>query len=127
MIINDPQIVAEITALFSRYEMALAENDIATLSALFWNSPLTLRYGVGERLYGHSAIAAFRVARSGGSPARRILRQVITTYGADFATADIEFQREGEARVGRQSQSWVRMPEGWRIVAAHVSLEANKS
>lgn len=127
MIINDPAILAEITVVFARYETALIENDVATLDALFWNSPLALRYGVGERLYGHAAIAAFRQARSGGSPCRYILKQAITTYGADFATADIEFQREGETRIGRQSQSWVRMPEGWRIVAAHISLEADKS
>ena len=126
MIVNDPTILAEITAVFARYETALMEDDVAMLDALFWKSPLALRYGVGERLYGHAAITAFRRAR-GGSPRRRILKQVITTYGADFATADIEFQREGEDRIGRQSQSWVRMQEGWRIVAAHVSLEASKS
>jgi len=127
MIVNDPVTLAEVTAMFGRYESALMDNDVRTLDALFWDSPLTLRYGVGERLYGYDAIASFRRARVGGSPGRQILKAVITTYGADFATVDIEFRRAGEARIGRQSQSWVRMPEGWRIVAAHVSLEAEKS
>lgn len=127
MIINDPEIVAEVTEAFARYETALMENDVAVLGALFWNSPLALRYGVGERLYGYEAIASFRRGRAGGSPARRLLATVVTTYGKDFATTNIEFQRDGETRVGRQSQSWVRLPDGWRIVAAHVSLEAERS
>jgi hypothetical protein len=103
------------------------ENDTATLDALFWNSPLTLRYGVGERLYGHDAIAAFRSARAGGSPRRVLANTVITTFGHDFATANTEFRRAGETRIGRQSQTWVRTANGWRIVSAHVSLEADQS
>lgn len=127
MIVNDPLIVAEVTAAFERYELALLDNDIATLDALFWNSPLTLRYGVGERLYGYDAIAAFRVARPGGSPRRVLATTIITTFGHDFATANTEFHRAGETRIGRQSQTWVRTSGGWRIVAAHVSLEAERS
>ena len=127
MIVNDPDVLAEVTAAFARYEDALMRNDIQVLNGLFWNSPLTLRYGIGERLYGYDAIGSFRRGRVGGSPSRQLARTVITTYGIDFATANTEFRRDGESRVGRQSQSWVRMPEGWRIVAAHVSLEAEGS
>ena len=127
MIVNDPLVVAEVAAEFERYEMALLTNDIATLDALFWNSPLTLRYGIGERLYGHDAIAAFRTARAGGSPRRVLVNTIITTFGHDFATANTEFHRAGEPRIGRQSQTWVRTANGWRIVSAHVSLEAEKS
>jgi hypothetical protein len=127
MIVNDPIVVAEIAAAFELYETALLDNDIETLDSLFWNSPLTLRYGVGERLYGYDAIAAFRTARSGGSPRRTLANTVITTFGHDFATVNTEFHRVGETRVGRQSQTWVRTLNGWRIVSAHVSLEAEKS
>jgi hypothetical protein len=127
MIVNDPTTLAEVTAMFERYETALLDNDIATLDGLFWQSDLTLRYGVGERLYGYDAIAAFRVARAGGSPQRTLANTVITTFGHDFATADTEFRRAGERRVGRQSQTWIRMPNGWYIVSAHVSLEAETS
>ena len=126
MIVNDPATLAEVTAMFERYEIALLENDIETLGRLFWQSELTLRYGVGERLYGYDAIAAFRVARVGGSPQRTLDNTIITTFGHDFATANTEFRREAERRVGRQSQTWVRTLNGWRIVAAHVSLEAEK-
>ena len=127
MIVNDPLVVAEVAAEFERYETALLANDTATLDALFWNSPLTLRYGVGERLYGHDAIAAFRQARTGGSPRRVLANTIITTFGHDFATANTEFRRAGEPRIGRQSQTWVRTANGWRIVSAHVSLEAERS
>lgn len=127
MIVNDPMVIAEVTAEFERYEAALLGNDIATLDALFWDSPLTIRYGVGERLYGYAAIAAFRTARAGGSPQRVLEHTVVTTFGRDFATANTEFRRAGETRAGRQSQTWVRTANGWRIVGAHVSLEAEKS
>jgi hypothetical protein len=119
--INDPSIVAEVTAVFETYEAALMANNVETLDALFWASPHTVRYGVGENLYGHEEILAFRKARSGGSPQRVLTRMVITTLGRDFAVANTEFLRSGR-RVGRQSQAWARLPEGWRIVAAHVSL-----
>ena len=122
MEINLPDVVAEVTAQFNRYEKALVTNDTETLNALFWNSPLTLRYGMNENLYGHAAIAGFRAARSPVGLARTTSNTVITTYGRDFATCNTEFHRESVARGGRQSQTWARMPEGWRIVAAHVSL-----
>ncbi len=125
MIVNDPATLAEVEAVFDRYEAALAANDVAVLDGSFYDSPHTLRYGVGENLYGFEAIAAFRLARPGGSPPRRVIRRVITTYGSDFATANVEFQREGGGRIGRQSQTWVRFAAGWRIVAAHVSLMAD--
>jgi hypothetical protein len=117
--INKPEVLVEVEAAFRRYEAALVGNDVATLDELFWNSPLTLRYGLAENSYGHAQIATFRANRSPFSLARELRRTVITTYGDDFATANTEFLRRGGE--GRQSQSWARMPEGWRIVAAHVS------
>ncbi len=122
MQINDPATLAEVSAAFARYERALVSNDVAALDELFWRSPHTLRYGVCENLHGHDEIAAFRGARPATGLARRLVRTVITTFGLDFATANTEFHRDGVARTGRQSQSWARMPEGWRVVAAHVSL-----
>jgi hypothetical protein len=127
MIVNDPTVLAEVTKAFERYEAALLGNDVDALDAFFWKSPLALRYGVGERLYGYDAIAAFRLARPGGSPQRTLSRTVITTFGTEFATANTEFHRVGETRVGRQSQSWARLDGEWRVVSAHVSLEAEKS
>lgn len=122
--INLPEIVAEVTAAFERYETALVTNDVAVLDELFWNSPLTLRYGVGENLYGYDAIAAFRGGRSSQGLARERRNTVITTYGRDFATANTEFTRASTSRIGRQSQTWMRTPDGWRVVSAHVSLMA---
>lgn len=118
--INLPDILAEVTAAFQRYETALIDNDVAVLDELFWNSPHTLRYGVAENLYGYEAIAAFRAARPSQGLQRELLNTTLTTFGRDFATANTEFRR-AEVQ-GRQSQTWVRMPEGWRVVAAHVSL-----
>jgi len=120
--INLPNVLAEVVAQFSRYEKALTTNDVEVLDELFWTSPHTLRYGVGENLYGYAEIAAFRAARPGQGLARDVLKTVITTFGRDFATANIEFRRHGSERIGRQSQVWVRLAEGWRVVAAHVSL-----
>ena len=123
MDINLPDIHTEVAAEFARYEAALTNNDTATLRALFWSGPLTIRYGIGENLYGSDEIAAFRAARSPVGLMRRISRTVITTYGRDFATASTLFERDTvPGKIGRQMQSWARMPEGWRIVAAHVSL-----
>ncbi len=123
--INLPDVVAEVTAAFQRYEVALNANDVTVLDELFWKSPLTLRYGIGENLYGYDEIAAFRSARSPAGLARTISRTVITTYGRDMATANTLFERESAAgKIGRQSQTWMRTPEGWRVVAAHVSLIA---
>ncbi len=120
--INLPQVLAEVSAQFARYEQALVSNDVAVLDELFWNSPHTLRYGATENLYGFDAIQAFRSGRPAVGLARSVLKTVITTFGHDFATANIEFQRSGSPKTGRQSQSWVRTSEGWRVVAAHVSL-----
>lgn len=120
--INRPEVLAEVTAAFERYERALVGNDVAVLDELFWRSPHTLRYGVGENLYGWEQIASFRSGRSPVGLARTRQSIVITTYGRDFATANTEFRRDSTPKIGRQSQTWVRMPEGWRIVAAHVSL-----
>jgi Protein of unknown function (DUF3225) len=120
--INIPAVVAEVTAAFQRYEKALVTNDVAVLDELFWRSAHTLRYGVGENLYSYDEIAAFRSARPLKDLARRLTRTVITTYGHDFATANTEFERTETKALGRQSHTWLRLPEGWRIVAAHVSL-----
>jgi hypothetical protein len=122
MQINLPEVVAEVTAAFQRYEAALTSNDIAVLDELFWQSPHTLRYGVTENLYGYEAIASFRQGRSPANLDRRLTNTVITTYGYDFATANTEFQRQGVDRPGRQSQTWLRTLAGWRVVSAHVSL-----
>ena len=122
--INDPETLAEVTAVFARYEAALVANDVDTLDELFWKSPHTLRYGATENLYGSDEIAAFRGGRTPAGLAREVTRTAITTYGPDFATANIEFRRAGEPRIGRQSQTWMRTEEGWRVVSAHVSLMA---
>jgi Protein of unknown function (DUF3225) len=124
MDINHPETLAEVTAAFARYERALVSNDVAVLDELFWNSPHALRYGAGENLYGFTEIQAFRAGRPSQGLARDVLRTVITTFGRDCATANIEFQRAGSSKIGRQSQTWARLPEGWRVVAAHVSLMA---
>jgi hypothetical protein len=124
MDINLPDVLAEVTAQFQRYEKALTGNDVAVLDELFWNSPHTLRYGATENLYGYDAIQAFRAGRPAQGLERVLLKTVITSYGRDFATADVEFQRAGSASTGRQSQTWLRTPQGWRVVAAHVSLLA---
>ncbi len=121
MLINDPEIVAEVTTQFDRYQAALIANDVTVLDELFWNSPHTLRYGATENLYGIEEIRAFRSARPTAGLARTVHRTVITTYGRDAATTNIEFTRPGMKFPGRQSQTWMRMPEGWRIVSAHVS------
>lgn len=120
--INIPDVLAEVTAAFQRYEAALVSNDVAVLDELFFKHPVTLRFGVTENLYGYDAIAAFRSGRSPVGLARRIFNTVITTYGRDFGTANTEFQRDGSSKTGRQSHTWLRTPGGWRIVAAHVSL-----
>ncbi len=122
MEINLPEVHAEMTALFTRYEDALVNNRIEVLDELFWPSEHTVRYGVRENLRGIDEIRAFRAARPAQGLARTLQNTVITTYGRDCATAMTEFQREGGNKVGRQSQTWVRLPQGWRIVAAHVSL-----
>ncbi len=125
MEINIPEVVAEVTGQFMRYERALTSNDVEVLDELFWDSPHTLRYGATEILHGAEEIKAFRAGRSPAGLERELLRTVITTYGRDFATANTTFRRAGNDRTGRQSQSWVRIPGiGWRVVAAHVSFLA---
>jgi hypothetical protein len=123
MEIDLPEVVAEMSAAFERYEKALVSNDIATLDTLFRQDRRTIRYGVGENLYGHEEVAAFRARRSPLNLMRTRARTVITTYGRDFAVASTLFHRaSAPGKVGRQMQSWVRFPEGWRVVAAHVSI-----
>lgn len=120
--VNLPDVVAEVTAVFQQYESALIANDVDTLDALFWNSAHVVRFGATENLYGHSEILAFRQARPSKGLSRSLRRTVITTFGRDFATANTEFTRPTTQRTGRQSHSWARLDEGWKIVAAHVSL-----
>ena len=123
MDVDLPDVLAEVTAQFERYEKALVSNDIAVLGELFRNDARTLRYGVGEILYGYEAISAFRAARSPIGLGRTTDKTVITTYGRDTAVASTLFYRDSlPGKVGRQMQTWVRFPEGWRIVAAHVSI-----
>jgi hypothetical protein len=123
MQIDLPDVVAEVSAAFERYEQALVTNDVATLNALFHDDARTIRYGIAENLYGHEQIRGFRAARSPVGLARTRSRTVITTYGRDCAVAATLFHRATmPGRVGRQMQTWVRMSEGWRIVAAHVSV-----
>lgn len=119
--VNLPDVLAEVEAVFAEYEAALVGNDVATLDRLFWDNTSTLRYGATENLYGHAEIAAFRAKRAAQGLSRSICRRSLTTFGWDFAVANIEFVRVGTTRIGRQSQTWVRLAEGWRVVAAHVS------
>jgi len=126
MDIDLPDVLAEVTAQFERYERALVSNDVAVLDELFYADKRSIRYGVAENLYGHDEIMAFRAARSPVGLGRRTARTVITTYGRDTAVASTLFYREQLAgKVGRQMQTWIRFPEGWRIVAAHVSIIAD--
>ncbi len=121
MIINDPATVAEVTAAFEAYERALMVNDLPMLDAFSWNSAHVVRYGTRENLYGAEEIAAFRRARVGGAPARDMTRVAICTFDQNFGTTCIEYVSATGGYVGRQMQSWALLPEGWRIVAAHVS------
>lgn len=125
MRIDDSDTLAELTEVFEAYERALMANDTSLLDALFRDAPETVRYGVGENLYGHGEIAAFRRARPGGAPPRTRTRTVITSFGTDFGVTATEYVRAGSSAIGRQTQSWVRTKEGWRIVAAHVSQMAD--
>lgn len=121
--INLPDVHAEVTAAFARYEHALVNNLVDELDALFWHSPHTVRYGATENLYGIEAIRAFRNARSPAGLARTLRNTVITTFGRDMATASTEFTRAGSTRIGRQQQTWMRTStQGWCVVAAQVSL-----
>ena len=122
MDINLPDVLAEVTVQSDRYEQALVTNDVAVLDELFWDSPHTLRYGATENLYGYAEIGAFRATRPAQGLQRTVLKSVITSYGRDMATVNLEFQRHGSDLTGRQSQTWMRTAQGWRVVAAHVSL-----
>ena len=128
MQIDLPEVVAEVQAAFDRYEKALTTNDLAVLNTIFRDGAQTIRYGIGENLYGYDEIRAFRGARSPVGLMRTISRTVITTYGRDFATASTLFRRETvPGKVGRQMQTWVRFDDGWHVVAAHVSLIDDKA
>jgi hypothetical protein len=121
--INLPDVLAEVEAVFARYEQALIVNDVAVLDELFWNHPLTLRFGATENLWSFAEVAAFRASRPSQGLQRSIVRKVIQTFGRDFATASVQFERAGRPGwVGRQQQTWVRTADGWRVVAAHVSF-----
>jgi hypothetical protein len=124
MTINDPEVVAELSGLYPRYEEALVNNDVDTLVAMFWAGPQVMRFGAAENLYGPEELEAFRKGRPAANLARTIKRLGIVSFGHDFASITLEFERAAAGRVvrGRQSQVWVRLPEGWRIVQAHVSL-----
>jgi hypothetical protein len=123
MDVDLPEVLTEVTEQFARYEKALVSNDVAVLDELFRNDACTLRYGIGENLYGYDAITAFRAARSPAGLMRKTAQTVITTYGRDTAVASTLFYRNSApGRVGRQMQTWVRFAEGWKIVAAHVSI-----
>ena len=123
MEIDLPEVIAEVKAAFERYEKALVSNDVAVLDSIFRNDARVIRYGGGENLYGYQEIAAFRAARSPVGLARTLSKTVITTYGRDFAVASTLFHRASmRGKVGRQMQTWIRFAEGWRIVAAHVSI-----
>jgi len=120
--INQPEVLAEVSAAFYRYEEALVSNDIAILDELFWHDKHTVRLGAGENLYGIDEIRAFRAARPSVGLQRELRQTVITTFGRDYAVCSTEFTRVDSDRIGRQQQTWVRFPSGWRIVAAQVSL-----
>ncbi len=123
MIVDDPQTKAEVEAQFAAYERALVANDIAALDRFFVDSEAAIRYGANENLYGYDAIKAFRAARSPAGLARKLEKTRIATYGRDCAIAATLFRRDGaRGKIGRQMQTWIRFPEGWRIVAAHVSI-----
>lgn len=128
MEIDIPEVKAEVENAFARYEAALVNNDVATLEALFHDDGRTIRYGGGENLYGMDAIREFRRARAPVGLERTLAQTVITTYGRDFAVASTLFRRDNApGRIGRQQQSWVRFPQGWRVVAAHVSVIVDAS
>jgi hypothetical protein len=119
--VNLDSVLTELTAIFNQYETALMNNDLETLDELFWTSALTVRFGTAENLYGIDAIRAFRKVRNVGTLKRVLKHTQITTYGEDFATTTTEFIRSDQM-LGRQSQTWVKFSEGWRVVSAHISL-----
>ena len=124
MMINDPEVIAELEALYPEYERALVTNDVEKLVAMFWDGQQVMRFGATENLYGPEDLEAFRKTRPASNLARALNRLDIVSFGRDFASITLEFERETGTRLvkGRQSQVWVRFPQGWRIVQAHVSL-----
>ena len=126
MIASYPKVAAEVRQAVDRYEIALMANDLAALDAFFYRSPLAIRYGVAENLYGFGEIAAFRQGRSGGSPPRERVRTEVVPVGPDAAVANVEFTRTDTGRNGRQTQTWIRTPDGWKIISAHVSLRQDQ-
>jgi hypothetical protein len=122
--INLPEVVAEVTAVFEHYESALVANDVDTLIELFWDDPRTVRYGIDEEHVGHGAITEYRRSQAVATPPRSLRNTVITTFGTDVATADTEFVPDGTQVIGRQSQTWIRTAQGWRVASAHVSWHA---
>lgn len=124
MTINDPEVIAELSALYPQYEEALVTNDVEKLVEMFWGGDAVMRFGVTENLYGPEELAAFRKGRPAAGLQRTVKRLDIVSFGNDFASVTLEFERQAGTSItrGRQSQVWVRMPEGWRIVSAHVSL-----
>jgi len=127
MMLNHPDILAQVQAAVDAYEDALMNNDVEALDGFFWNSPHTVRFGVAENLYGFEEIAAFRLARRGGSPQRRRLRTEIVAFGHDVAVANVEFLRTDTGRSGRQTQTWVKTDGGWKVASAHVSLRQDEA
>lgn len=121
MDLNIPEVVAEVGAAFNRYEAALTTNDVPALDSFFWNDPRVIRFSLSDNGYGFEAIMKARRARNNVDLRRRLMRTVLTTFGRDFATVNTEFKREDSGREGRQSQTWVRTAEGWKVVSAHVS------
>ena len=125
--VNDPSVVAEVREVFDRYEHALVANDVEVLVELFRDAPETLRYGVDDVQHGHAEIAAFRRGSAQATPPRRLVDTVITTFGDDVAVVDTEFVPDGSTARGRQSQTWIRTDDGWRVVSAHVSWQGGRS
>jgi hypothetical protein len=119
--VNRPDVVAEVKAVFDAYEAALVANDVDALDAFFWDSPDVVRFGVADRQHGASEIAAFR-RRAGAPPPRSLENTVVTTFGPATAVVTTEFRTPGDPRIGRQSQTWIRIDDGWRVVSAHVSI-----
>jgi len=125
MEINIPDVVADVKAAFLRYQLAVDTNDVETMNTLFWHSPFTVRFAPNGTLIGHDAIAAYRQTRTTSPSERKLQNTVITTFGRDVAATNTESTKIGKRSIGRQSQSWIRTPQGWRIVAAHVSDQPN--
>lgn len=124
--VNLPDVVAQVVEVFGRYERALIANDVAVLEELFWDDPRTVRYGIDEEHVGHDAISGYRRSQAVASPPRELRNTMVTTFGTALATVDTEFVPHGSDAVGRQSQTWIRTADGWRVASAHVSWRAGR-